>query len=98
VYAHGQRASSDGLTVIGTRSRDAEGGSRMGLVVPGAVGTAVVRNRIRRRLRAAFAELRPAVGFDIVVRGDAQAAVVEFQQLVAEMRRALAGAGITCEQ
>jgi ribonuclease P protein component len=39
-----------------------ERGVRLAFAVGRPVGTAVVRNRVRRRLRAAFAELDPAPG------------------------------------
>jgi ribonuclease P protein component len=44
-------------------------GPRLGLTVPRAIGGAVVRNRIKRRLRAAFRLLRGKIGpqWDIVV-------------------------------
>lgn len=41
--------------------------ARLGLSVPRRVGTAVRRNRIRRRLREAFREVSPATGHDYVV-------------------------------
>jgi ribonuclease P protein component len=47
------------------------GQARLGLVVPGAVGTAVERNRLKRQIRAAWRELRPriaAVDCVVVVR------------------------------
>jgi ribonuclease P protein component len=96
VYARGRRTRRDGVTVIGAPSTAGGGESRVGFVVPRSVGTAVVRNRIRRRLRAVFAQVAPVAGFDVVVRGEAQVAEIEFQQLVGEVRRALVGAGIEC--
>ncbi|MGB2874955.1 MAG: ribonuclease P protein component [Gaiellaceae bacterium] len=52
VYRHGRSVSTRFL-VLYWFSRDDEGGGgpRFGLAVPKAVGTAVVRNRIKRRLR-----------------------------------------------
>lgn len=41
--------------------------SRIGFAVPKKVGTAVVRNRVRRRLRAALAQQPLAPGWDIVI-------------------------------
>ncbi len=51
VYRHGRSASTRFL-VLYWFPRDEEGGEpRLGLAVPRGVGTAVVRNRVKRRLR-----------------------------------------------
>ena len=95
MFAQGRKGHHGGITVIGARS-DAEIASRLGLVVPATAGPAVIRNRIRRRLRAAFVAAQPASGFDVVVRADAHAGEAEFQQVVDNLKRALVGAGIEC--
>ena len=64
-------------------------GVRFGFIVSKAVGNAVVRNRVRRRLRAAAAQLLPGVhtNVDIVVRalaGSAQAECTTLQAEIAE--------------
>ena len=43
------------------REEDGDGEPRLGLAVPKAVGTAVVRNRVKRLLREAWRELLPTV-------------------------------------
>jgi ribonuclease P protein component len=81
VYRHGRSVSTRFL-VLYWFSREDEalaGGARLGLAVPKAVGTAVVRNRIKRRLREAFRARLPALPQDqdyvLVVRpGLAEAA------------------------
>lgn len=55
--------------------------SRVGLAVATTAGGAVQRNRIKRRLRAAFRSCGPATGVDVVIRARAEAATVEFQEL-----------------
>jgi ribonuclease P protein component len=51
VYRHGRSASTR-FMVLYWFPRDEEGGEpRLGLAVPRGVGTAVVRNRVKRRLR-----------------------------------------------
>ena len=40
-----------------TREEDAGGAARVGLAIPRAVGSAVVRNRLKRQLRAVWAEV-----------------------------------------
>ena len=56
VYRQGRSVSTRFL-VLYWFSREEDGaGARLGLAVPRAVGTAVVRNRIKRRLRELFRE------------------------------------------
>jgi ribonuclease P protein component len=56
VYRHGRSVSTRYLVLYWfSRDEDSEG-PRLGLAVPKAVGTAVVRNRIKRRLRELFRE------------------------------------------
>jgi ribonuclease P protein component len=50
VYRHGRSVSTRFL-VLYWFARDDEGEPRLGLAVPKSVGTSVVRNRIKRRLR-----------------------------------------------
>jgi len=60
---------------------------RFGFIVSKAVGNAVVRNRVRRRLRAAAFQLLPDVDVssDIVVRALAGSAQAEWATLHAEI-------------
>ena len=90
VYARGRRARRDGLTVWVAPS-DPGGSARLGLAVPGRAGNAVVRNRIRRRIRHAFRATGPT-GIDVVVRADAEAASRNFQELTSDLGAALEAA------
>jgi ribonuclease P protein component len=80
VYRHGRSVSTRFLVLYWfTREDEAAVGARLGLAVPKAVGTAVVRNRIKRRLREAFRARLPELPQDrdyvLVVRpGLAEAA------------------------
>jgi len=78
---------------------------RVGIVVSGKVGKAVVRNRVRRRLRAALSELlgegvqreacragQPA--FDLVVIARPSAAETGYWELRDSLSRALSRAGL----
>ena len=69
-----------------------ERAARFGFIVSKAVGGAVVRNTVRRRLKAVCAEALPGVapGADIVIRALPSAATAPFSQLRTEVLRCLA--------
>ena len=77
--------------VLQARSRGDEALPRVGFTVSKKVGTAVERNRVRRRLRALVrgAGARIAPGHDYVLIGRRAALQVPFGQLVAEFKSAL---------
>jgi ribonuclease P protein component len=55
VYRHGTSASGRYLTLHWfPRDEEPDGDPRLGLAVPRSVGTAVVRNRVKRMLREAW--------------------------------------------
>ncbi|MBX9245407.1 ribonuclease P protein component [Actinotalea ferrariae] len=66
----------------------------VGFVVSKAVGGAVVRNVVRRRLRGVVVEQRGSLpsGADLVVRALPPAAGVPYETLASEFRSALAAA------
>ena len=74
---------------------DAMGGqpSRVGLVVSKAVGNAVTRTRVKRRLRAQMAPLVPVLpaGTDVVIRANPAAARADSHELGAALRHCLRG-------
>ena len=81
VYRQGRSVSTRFLVLywFARNEEDDAEGPRLGLAVPKAVGTAVTRNRIKRRLREVFqarsAELPQANDYVLVVRpGLAEAA------------------------
>jgi ribonuclease P protein component len=65
--------------------------SRLGITVPRAVGKAVLRNRVKRRVREVFRLNAPALpgGWDIVLNPGERAAAVPFPRLEDEMLRLL---------
>ena len=67
--------------------------ARVGFAVRKSAGTAVARNRIKRRLRAAVASIDLRPGFDIVISGDREVVSLDFQVLVDKLYRALASTG-----
>ncbi|HET8767289.1 ribonuclease P protein component [Phycicoccus sp. M110.8] len=88
----GARAGST-LIVVHANQTDARAGQppRVGFVVSKAVGTAVVRNRTKRRLRALMAaRIRDVpAGTDVVVRANPVAAQADSSALGAELDRLL---------
>jgi ribonuclease P protein component len=78
-------------TVTYIRASDSSSDARFGFIVSKAVGVAVVRNRVRRRLKAASFALLPAVtpGVDVVVRVLPQAASQPYGVLFEELSRSL---------
>jgi ribonuclease P protein component len=70
VYRQGRSVSTRHLTLHWfPREEDPAGEPRLGLAVPRSIGSAVARNRVKRQLRAAWAELgeRIAPGRDYVL-------------------------------
>ena len=68
-------------TIFVSRGPDPGAPARLGLAVPSRVGGAVVRNRIKRRLRASFAAAQPRQGLDVVVRAGLPALSLGFQEM-----------------
>ena len=65
--------------------------SRVGLVVSKAVGNAVTRTRVKRRLRAQMALILPELpaGTDVVIRANPPAAQASSQDLGSALRHCL---------
>ncbi len=87
-YRQGRRASND-LVTVHVRSNGLPK-FRLGIAVPGRAGNAVVRNRIKRRIREAFRALRPTPeGVDLVVVPKAAAGNARFSELVGALQHIL---------
>jgi ribonuclease P protein component len=86
----GARAGRSTLVVHG-RAADSDG-FRIGFVVSKAVGGAVVRNKVRRRLRGLVMERFDTVpsGIDLVVRALPAAAGASYLDLAGDLDSALA--------
>ncbi|MQA99571.1 MAG: ribonuclease P protein component [Actinobacteria bacterium] len=78
VVARGARAAAGPVQVFAAASEV----TRLGLAVGVRDAGAVVRNRVRRRLRAAFERCSIARPMDVVVRADDRVARMDFQELV----------------
>ncbi|MFB2557143.1 ribonuclease P protein component [Herbiconiux liangxiaofengii] len=72
-------------------SDDSSSDARFGFIVAKSVGVAVVRNRVRRRLKAACFALLPSIpaGTDIVIRALPEAASQPYGVLFEELSRSL---------
>lgn len=86
----GARAGSR-LLVVHANATDSRAGEppRVGFVVSKAVGGAVTRNRVKRRLRALMARRlgHLPVGTDLVIRAQPPTATVDFDTLDTELGR-----------
>ena len=92
--ARARRWVAPGLILQGRERRDGEAeGLRAGYTCSKKVGNAVLRNRAKRRLRAAAAEVLPSAGrdgWDYVLIGKADATVSRpFASLLQDLRTAL---------
>jgi ribonuclease P protein component len=87
--ARGRRCSTRLLTVHAVFD-DSSAPARAGVVVSKAVGVAVVRNRVKRRLRAGLHDLSHGLpGGRIVVRALPPAATADFHQLSGDLKDCL---------
>lgn len=84
----GRSRSARGI-VVHVRERDGGGQPRLGLVVPKAVGPAVVRNRMKRRLRAIWRALTPAAAIDCVIVVRPEAAKLTYRELAESVEACL---------
>ncbi|MEJ2356720.1 MAG: ribonuclease P protein component [Deinococcales bacterium] len=102
-----RKGRSSGAKHLSLRWRPAQHGEvRVGIVVSGKVGKAVVRNRVRRRLREALRilladgvrkEARHAgvASFDLVIIARPSAAEADYWELKGALERALQRARLT---
>jgi ribonuclease P protein component len=61
VYRHGRSVATRFVVLYWFPRDDADGEPRLGLAVPKGIGSAVVRNRVKRQLREAWRERLAAV-------------------------------------
>lgn len=88
-----QRVEAGGVqnaTAVRSPAKPVASGLRIGFTVSRALGGAVVRNRMKRRLREAVRMTRPAAGpsADIVINPKKSLLTVEFAAVVNEVSRA----------
>jgi ribonuclease P protein component len=85
----GLRRRADGVTVIVAPGVD--GPPRVAFVAGRSLGSAVRRNRARRRLREAMARVRLRPGYDYVVLASPVVVEIGFDDLTERLRRAVEG-------
>jgi ribonuclease P protein component len=92
VYRAGKRRSSSHFTVFFRPNELSQ--SRFGFSIKKALGNAVVRNRLRRRMREVVRGHRQEIpaGWDIVIHPKGTAERAEFAVLTADLLRLLQGA------
>lgn len=92
----GRSVSGAYLTLHYVRQPGDPAPTRAGFSVGKRVGNAVMRNRVKRRLREAVRRLLADVpaGWDLILSGKPGAAQVAYAALVAEVRELLARAGL----
>jgi ribonuclease P protein component len=82
------RRARGALTLAYGRRSNPESPLRLGVIVARNVGNAVVRNRVRRRIKAVGWSLAQDVhGVDVVVRALPSSAAADFAQIDGEVRR-----------
>jgi ribonuclease P protein component len=89
--AEGRSGRSDGIVAqVGPH----DGPTRLGVTVGRRTGTAVVRNRLRRRLRATYLARGPHEGFDVVLVARKESCSLSYQELETHVVRAMERAGV----
>lgn len=90
-YDNGIRVSGPLFAAFCRARPDREDGARLGLTVPRALGGAVARNRIKRRLREVFRRRRSEFGprWDIVLNPRRAALTAPFQELERAFNRVI---------
>jgi len=88
----GRRAPMPGFVLLVRERHDADPMMRVGFTVTKKIGNAVVRNRMKRRLRALSREIMPkdgTTGADHILIGRAGGVERDFAALKAELTKAL---------
>ena len=88
VVRRGQRCGGPRV-IVSLLPRSETRAARFGFIVSKQVGTAVVRNTVRRRLKAICADLLSAIpeGTDVVIRALPASATADFGDLRADVDR-----------
>ena len=93
VFRAGKRGRSDGVVVVAAASGD--GPARVGMSIKRTAGSAVARNRARRRLRSMWPSLDVPAGCEVVIQMNAEAVQRPYQELEKHVQNAMVKAGVT---
>lgn len=87
------------LVLTAAPAPDGAGSTRMGITVSRRVGSAVIRNRVKRRLREILRLLYPRIrsGWDLVLVVRPAAAAASFPELVASVHALLLRANLVSQ-
>ena len=97
MYRRGKSTGARGASLVYMRARHAS--VRVGFAVGKKIGNAVVRNRVKRRFREAFARQLPNVkpGYDLIFIARSEARDETFASLLRTIAYLLKKAGLFCE-
>lgn len=98
LYQHGKSTVVPAMVIYCRRSKI--GGSRLGITVSTKLGKAVVRNRIKRRLREVYRLSLPHLkpGYDVVLVGRSRALDLPFSRLLETFQKSCKKLSIWEEQ
>ena len=98
LYRKGKNAVTPVLAMYARKNKNAS--NRLGITVSTKVGKAVVRNRVRRRIREAYRrnELRFISGFDIIVVARVRASEVAYSDIEKNLLKLAGSLGILSEE
>ena len=94
LYHKGKRAVQSSVVLYYRRTNRQQ--TRLGLTVGVKIGHAVVRNRVKRRLREIYRLEEPLLksGYDLVIVARERAAKADYPALEGEMRRLFESSGL----
>ena len=91
VYSNGKSAADRYLVLYAMLNEKPGGINRLGISVSKKVGCAVVRNRVKRRVRESYRLAEPGVltGYDLVFVARAAAGTLPLKKMYGELDRSL---------
>ena len=92
VFAHGKQTSNSLINVIAVANELSY--LRVGLSVNKRVGTAVIRNLVKRRIRSACANMSITGGWDVVVTAKPHSSEVSYEDLEEVIQKSVERLGI----